>query len=388
MVGLISLVVLAGLIALSLAMFQRSFTSTRSLTVKAPRAGLMMGAGGDVKLRGVDVGTVRSVDSTPTGALLTLAIDTKAMGSIPANVTARIVPTTLFGNKYVELRLPGAPGPAITPGAVIAAQHVTVEVNDTFSQLMKVLGAVKPRDVNGALSALAGSLRGNGRLVGEFIALLDRYLADINPALPTLDVDLAKGATVADEYAGLAPDLVRVLGNGGTLSDTIVANKASLHAMLLSFTSLADHTSSLVTNNAAGLDSVLSNLDPTTKLLAEYAPELPCVVNGLVVSYRYGMRIFGGEVPGIYGVAGLLPAQDGYKNPRDLPVVAAKAAPACYGLPNLSLKTLQHPAFDDGGPDPYAGDTVLGGSAGTAGGMNKVYGKQVLLNALGIGNIL
>ena len=52
---------------------------------------------------------MREIDSNGDGATLSLAINPAQAQLIPANVTARILPKTLFGEKYVALQVPERP---------------------------------------------------------------------------------------------------------------------------------------------------------------------------------------------------------------------------------------------------------------------------------------
>ena len=63
-----------------------------------------------VKMRGVQVGKVDSIDSLPNGqAALHLAMDPSQLHLIPANVLVDITSTTVFGAKFVELVPPAEP---------------------------------------------------------------------------------------------------------------------------------------------------------------------------------------------------------------------------------------------------------------------------------------
>src|SRR5256885_14273100 len=63
LVGVIYLVVLGLLLALTVAIYQKKFTSSVSVTLRADHIGNQLSSGADVKLRGVFVGEVRKVHS-------------------------------------------------------------------------------------------------------------------------------------------------------------------------------------------------------------------------------------------------------------------------------------------------------------------------------------
>src|ERR1700756_1527514 len=110
--GLVSVAVIAAVIAVAVGLFQGSFTESVPVTVLSPRAGLVMNADAKVKMRGVQVGKVDSIELRPNGqAALHLAMDPSQMHLIPANVLVDITSSTVFGAKFVELVPPAAPSP-------------------------------------------------------------------------------------------------------------------------------------------------------------------------------------------------------------------------------------------------------------------------------------
>ena len=106
LVGLATVAVIAGIVAVAVGLFRGSFTEAVPVTVVSRRAGLVMNPDAKVKMRGVQVGKVASIESRPNGqAALHLAMDPSQLGLIPANVLVDITSTTVFGAKFVEPRL-------------------------------------------------------------------------------------------------------------------------------------------------------------------------------------------------------------------------------------------------------------------------------------------
>src|SRR5262245_3861943 len=87
--GLALIVVIGLIVALAVGLFRGSFTQTEPVTVLSDRAGLVMNPDAKVKMRGVQVGTVKSIESRPDGtAALHLAMDPSQMhiSSSPVDV--------------------------------------------------------------------------------------------------------------------------------------------------------------------------------------------------------------------------------------------------------------------------------------------------------------
>jgi phospholipid/cholesterol/gamma-HCH transport system substrate-binding protein len=278
------LVVLALLIAFSIAVYQKVFTPVTTVTVKADRAGLQLAKFGDVRMHGVLVGQVRSISQDGHEAVIKLGLKPSAARNIPANVSVEILPTTLFGQKYVQFVDPKAPSSqGLRDGAVIPSSRVTtsVELETVLAQLFPLLRAVRPADLNTTLHALATALQGRGEQLGQTLADLDNYLATFNVHLPTLRTDIARLADVANTYAIAAPDLVDLLRNATTTARTVTQKSEELSGFFTDLTTLSGTARDVLARNGADIVEESRLAAPLTSLLDTYSPEYPCLLKGL-----------------------------------------------------------------------------------------------------------
>lgn len=328
--------------ATAVGLFRDSFRKTVPVTVIADRAGLVMNPAARVKLNEVQVGKVSSIDSLPDGkAALHLAIDPEALQIIPANIGAEITSSTVFGSKFVELVPPAEPAEArLRAGTVIhGGDKVTVEVNTVFEQLVSVLSQVDPVKLNQTLGAISQALTGRGEKFGKALADLDTALAKFNPALDSLNHDLAVLPLVSGAYADAAPDLLAILDNASAISDTVVEEQDSLDALLLSATGLAEIGTEILSANRNVLADVIHLLVPTTDLTNRYNPALTCGLKG-AVTLATGP---GTPVPGSPLQQSFFFGRERYRYPDNLPKVAAKGGPQCTGLPEVAYE--QRPPY-------------------------------------------
>src|SRR3977135_3108236 len=79
---------LVGGIALSIALYNKSFSSFVTVKLRADSIGNQLLKQSDVKVRGLIVGSVQDIAATDTGAELTLALDPESAKMIPENVSA------------------------------------------------------------------------------------------------------------------------------------------------------------------------------------------------------------------------------------------------------------------------------------------------------------
>jgi phospholipid/cholesterol/gamma-HCH transport system substrate-binding protein len=363
--GLVFVALIGLVIAGTVATYRGAFEDTVPVTVQADRAGLTLASGAAVKLRGVEVGSVGSVDIDGDQVLVTLELDSEQVERVPAGVTAQIVPPTAFGAKYVQLTdtrtdtgtdTGARAGPAIRAGDVITADRVTVEVDQAFVNLTKVLDAARPAEVSAALSAVAGAVDARGERIGELITRTDAYLRSFNPSLPALAADLRVADDALDVYTDARADLVRTAVNAGRISDTVVDQQASLRALELSLTSFSQDAETLLRGTRRRLPTTLRLYAPITDVLERYSPELPCTVLGLAAANRLAENAVGGTHPGITTITRIVPGRDPYSYGSDLPQLGETAGPACYGLPHVDPAEAEASARGfRTGPNPYAG---------------------------------
>src|SRR3954463_5127259 len=279
--GVALIAVAAAIVTLCMLAFEQAFTPFDYVTVHVARAGLQLLPGSDVKVRGVIVGSVDTISSDGSGANLRLRLDPAKARELPTNVPVRMLPKTLFGEKYVDLVLPTRPAQTrLRNGAVIALDQTrgTLEIDQALNDLLPLLRTVPPVQLNHTLTALATALSGRGQQLGRTIEDFDHYLHRFNPQLPRLAHDMSSLAAVTATYDEAADPLLRMLRNLTVTSRTVVDERQQLSAFLDDVTGAADQTHDLFARNAHDLVAVNSVNRRVIKLLARYSPEYQCFV--------------------------------------------------------------------------------------------------------------
>lgn len=354
--GLALLTACAVLVTFCLLAFNRTFTSTVPVSVHISRAGLQLLPGSDVKVRGVIVGEVSSITSTGQGADLHLALSPSKVKLLPANLSVRLVPKTLFGEKYVDLILPSKPSSQrLTAGAVISEDRSTpsLEIDQALNDLLPFLRAIKPADLNNTLTSIADALNGRGEQLGQTLVMMRDYFRAFDPHLGTLQADWSKLAGVSQVYATAAPALLRMLGNLTVTSDSVVEQRTQLSTFLSTLTGASDETADLFDRAGNGLIGLNQTSRGALALFQEYSPEFPCLIEGEVAVIPH-IKV---AVPktGMYShephvVLELVPPYHSYRNPVDLPEFQDRRGPNCYGLPHPP-QSLPRVHYKDGTQD-------------------------------------
>ena len=344
-------VVFIGLLVFSVwlvaAIFGQKFTEFDRVALTTSSAGLNLPEKADVKIRGVIVGQVMSAESEGDGAKLELGIKPDSIEQIPENVSAAILPKTLFGEKYVDLTVPQQPSSSpLAAGDSIKQTDLPVEVEKVLNDLYPLLRTVQPAELNYTLNALAEALEGRGDKLGEGFVTLDGYLKRMNPLLPALLDDLRLLASVTDTYADVFPQLADTLRNTTKTGNTLVSKEQKLNAFLVDLTSFSDTTTGFLNDNGNNLIRLSQLSEPIVALLARYSSTFPCLLEGIVKQAPRLASTFRGFI--FHIDLKVLPQQPRGYNAGDTQVYGASNAPDCAGLPNPPVPYPRFPNVNDG----------------------------------------
>jgi phospholipid/cholesterol/gamma-HCH transport system substrate-binding protein len=340
-------VVVAAVLAFVWVQFRGQLTPKTSLTMVAPRAGLVMDRGSKVTYNGVEIGRVTSIseiqrDGMPA-AKFVLDVNPKYIRLIPANVDGNIRATTVFGNKYVSLTSPKNPTPQrITQQQVIDARSVTTEFNTLFETLTSIADKVDPVKVNLTLAAAAQALTGLGDKFGQSIVNGNTILDDINPQMPQIRHDIQGLAALGDTYANAAPDLLDSLNNAVITARTLHRQEAELDAALLAATGLGNTGEDIFRRGGPYLQRGTADLVPTAQLFDTYSPEFFCTIRNYYDEEPKAYDTTGGGNG--YGLKTMTELMSGLGGILTLPGLAGTAA--TMGLLGLA-------GLVGGAPNPY-----------------------------------
>ncbi|SFK32770.1 virulence factor Mce family protein [Geodermatophilus ruber] len=337
--GVAFLVVIALLLGLSVALYQKAFTEVARVTLQTDTVGNQLQEASDVKVRGVIVGEVREVSASAAGASVELAILPEHLDEIPADVSARLLPKTLFGERYVSLELPDQPSAErLADGDVIEQDRTenAIELQRVIDDLLPLLQAVEPQDLSYTLGAVADALRGRGDSLGENLASVGDYVEELNTVLPQLQADITGLADFADTYEAAADDLLAVLDNLAVTATTLVDQSEQLRRTFTVGDSSAATAAGFLETNERNLISLAATSRPVLGLFAEYSPVYPCLLEGLTRFHPMITEAFGGDGdPALnLNIVVSFPPRNPYQ-PGDQPAYLDRSGPDCQGLEDI-----------------------------------------------------
>jgi len=362
MLGVAFIGVLCFLLWLTYAFYAKVFTKTVDVELKTSHIGLQLNEHADVKLRGIIVGEVRKVSTDGDEATVELALKPDQINEISSSVSARILPKTLFGEKYVALVPPSGPeGRHIKAGDVISRDKtaVGIEIEKVLNDALPLLQAVDPADLNATLNTLATALEGRGAEIADTLTQLDAYLKKLNPSVPKMMDALTKLTKVAQLYGDATPDLVRALRNLTITGNTVVEKQVQLQKFFGDVQMMSGTTNTFLKENEDRAIRLGEVSRPVLDLLEKYSPEYPCFLKVMADTAPILNDVFRDGRLNIN--LELITNQPTPYTPNEKPVYADHSGPTCIG------KNYTHPGSKPGpytqnNPGPYivTNDGVIG----------------------------
>lgn len=305
LLGLAFFLVVGLFVAGSIASYNKVFTPVVKIELHANSVGYALPANADVKLRGMTVGEVRGTRVENGQAISEIALDPSKVDQIPADVTARLLPKTLFGERYIALTTSStadASGP-IRAGDIITEdpRGNALEVGQLFDSVLPLLEAIPPEDLSNTLGALANVLQGRGEQIGETIDRITTIFSEVNTSLPALEDDIRNFAVAARTYADAGPNLVRALDNFRTTGQTIVQQRGAIDTLLATATTTANSSAAFLEANRNSIITIANDSTEALELFAEFSPTFGCMLQNFVPIREEARRILG-EGTGLPGV--------------------------------------------------------------------------------------
>jgi phospholipid/cholesterol/gamma-HCH transport system substrate-binding protein len=388
LLGFTFVLLLSAAVGMSVLTYRKAFTPVTWVTLTADHTGLQLNDGAEVKLHGVVVGEVRSIASDGQRATLRLALNPGQAILIPSNVTARMLPKTLFGERYVALQIPAdASTTPLRDGSVIGQDRTTaaIELGRVLDDTLPLLRAIQPDKLAATLGAIATALDGRGDQLGSDVVTLGRYLDALNQQMPAIQADVSKLASVLSTYDGALPDLLTILRNVTVTATTVSEQRDQLAAFLADTADLANSARGFLDRYGGRIIQLGQVSAPVLELLAAYSPEYPCLLQGLVAIQPRADQVFAGGRMHI--TIEVTRGNGGYAPGRDAPVYGAHNGPHCYNLPNPAVPTPEVRVSDgyDGGTTATATAAVAPVSMGYAGtGEERALLRPIVAAATGV----
>lgn len=357
LLGVAFLLVVALFFTGTILIFNRTFTTFTTVTLTTDTAGNALPENADVKARGVIVGQVRAVDPSEDGTVeVTLGLTPEMADQLPLNTTARILPKTLFGERFISLQIPEQPsGERLSNGAIIRtdASGNAQEIQDLLDRLLPILEQIPPQDLSATLTSLSQALAGRGEQLGTTIENLNTVFSRVNANLPELQGTLRGLASFSDTYSEAVPYILDALDNLRVTTNTLDERQGDLRALISTLGTAAVDTSSWLHANGDNVVDLVIESEPFITGLAKQSPAFKCTFENFGEIAERARTIVGegDRNPGIRVNVKFLNPKGRYLPNQDEPRLFDNRPARCYG------------EATDGRPFPqYPGGSIADGS--------------------------
>ena len=290
-VGAISMVVIA--LATTFAFFiDRIPALKQAYEVKAEfkdAAGIV--SENQVRVAGIKVGTVKSVEIAGDRVLITMEIDNGT--EIPDDAFAEIKLATLLGTKFVDIEAKGG-GPYLEDGDLIPLERTTVpyEIYQASNQGTNVLEGLDGKAFNDMLVELTTLLEIAEDDVGNALEGLN----ELGKGLNEKDEDLRSLLAGADDLTRLldeeGDEIVRLIDSSNQVLGSLARKREEVQSLLFATNQMAREVSSLLREHRGDIDSILADLHRALVVLDRNVKHLDQALEYAGPSSRYFGSIF------------------------------------------------------------------------------------------------
>ena len=328
------LVIVLAFVGTTIAIYNKAFTSSDSVTMMTDDMAFALPNDADIKARGVLVGRVAGVEPDGDQVRVNMEFDPAFADQLPANVSGRLLPKTLFGERYVSLGFPDQPHGALEPGATIQQDDSgnARELGEVLDGLLPVLEAVPPEKLAGTLGALNQALAGRGDEIGASFVEIGRVFEGITEEMPALESGLQDLATFSQTYSEALPDLIHALDALRTTGDTVIQRRTDIADGLQRVSSSAEVLTGFLATNRSDLIALAADSKESLETLARYTPALPCTAANFKTALDRSDDILGVDDPhpGIRVTIEVVNPKGRYVPNQDEPRFFDTRGPRCY----------------------------------------------------------
>jgi len=359
--GVAGLVVFALILTFLMARYKGYIMHPKvDVTASLSTTGDGLPANADVKFRGVLVGAVKDVAVADQGTVQQVHIEMKPeyTSGVPANVTARVVPSNLFAVTSVELVYNGPDQAALHQGSQIAEDHSqgTIALQDTLTTVRTILSKIDPVQLGRVVSTLSYALESGSRVPGSTVERLNDWLAKVRAAVPNVGQTLDDFSSSFHALNQSAPELVQSLADSVKTAQTISDKRAQVAALITGSESTVDKVNALFAANGDAGERLTVGTSDLFGAMAANPQAIPLAIASLNTSIRALGTTFrwGPQKQMVWNLGITFTPYKPYDR-SDCPRYGALSGPSCGTAPVVS---------DPGPPTPALAPRALDSAKG------------------------
>jgi phospholipid/cholesterol/gamma-HCH transport system substrate-binding protein len=227
-----------------------------------------LGPRNDVTMRGVPVGSVKSVTLTPKGvADVVIQLDPDI--EVPSGSQAQITRRSPIGDLTLDLQ-PGSGADLKDGGTIPESDTITPpDPERTIAELAKVLGAVPSSDLSSLVHQLSLAVDGRGQDLAKLSEVSGQLPARILQVQQQLDHLIRTGPSVTHVFAANAGALRDDIAQTAVLADILRDRRYDLVSLSKNGANFATLYNELLTSEKANVACLINSFGTVNAVLAE-----------------------------------------------------------------------------------------------------------------------
>jgi phospholipid/cholesterol/gamma-HCH transport system substrate-binding protein len=284
--------------------------------------------GDDVRILGVPVGKIDTIEPQPQRAKITFWVDGKY--KVPADAKAVVISPTVVTARFIQLTPVYTAGPVMPDSAVIPQERtrVPVEWDDLRVQLQKLNNTLQPTQPGGVstlgafVTTVADNLRGQGASIRDSVIKLSQTLSILGDHSGDLFGTLKNLAVLVSALRD-STDLMRQLNqNLGAVTALLANDPNEVGTAVADLNTAVTDTRGFLAENRDSLGTTFDKLAEITRALGESSGDLKQGLHVFPTTLSNYVNIF---EPAVGTITGALSASN-FSNPINFICGAIQAA--------------------------------------------------------------
>jgi phospholipid/cholesterol/gamma-HCH transport system substrate-binding protein len=246
--------------------------------------------GNEVRLAGVKVGAVRTVELARNKVVVDFRVDDVSLGD---RSTVSIEIKTLLGDKFLAISSAGRQPQSANDPIPLNRTRTPFDIVPAVSKLSQTVDQIDSQQLAQSFQVLADTFANSPQHIRNTLTGLSQLSAVLSSRDDQLKQLLANTAGFSKVLADRDQQLKQLFSDASLLLGELQLRRDAVHALLTGTTTLANELRGLVADNQAQLQPTLTELDRVTTILAKNQQNLSESLNSLAPYVRMFNNVVG-----------------------------------------------------------------------------------------------
>ena len=246
--------------------------------------------GNEVRLAGVKVGAVRSVELARNKVVVDFRVDDVSLGD---RSTVSIEIKTLLGDKYLGITSAGSQPQSANDHIPVDRTRTPFDIVPAVGKLSQTVDQIDTKQLAQSFQVLSDTFANSPQHIKDTLTGLSQLSAVLSTRDEQLKTLLANTAGFSQTLADRDEQLQKLFSDASLLLGELQFRREAVHALLTGTANLANELRGLVADNQELLQPTLNSLDQVTTILAKNQKNLNDSLHSLAPYVRMFNNVVG-----------------------------------------------------------------------------------------------